>query len=291
MRRSCSVDIVQHMDVTVPNTGGLVLRIDAPPEPTKDLNPKEEDFARVFVETRNRGRAYREAYKPGTKNMDVIWSEGSRIAARPHVAARIRQLEILALNSMVFDPRELIQRDVDIVQADPRELIQHKHRSCRHCHGVDHAFQWKDEAEFIAAVVDAFDKNSRRKPSEAETPTPSDAGGYGFDKAIAPDVACPDCLGVGIQETVMADTRTLSPQAARLLKGIKVTANGFEVLMHDQDAAQTRLLKMVGYLTDGVDVAAIVAAARGGPVKGRTLAEDVTPQDAARSYTALLNGS
>ncbi len=56
-----------------------------------------------------------------------------------------------------------------MVESDPNELVRLDVGPCRHCHGTGGAYQWRDLAEYLAAVTQALD---------ADAPTPSDAGGY-----------------------------------------------------------------------------------------------------------------
>lgn len=271
----------------------LAVRYEDVPPPDRELTLKEEIFARVLAAQRSRTMAYREAFNPGPEvPIGTIWGNASTLSMRPYIQARVRQNEILALNNMVIDPRELIQRDIDIAFADPADLVQHLQRSCRHCHGIDHAYHWRDLAEYMAAcdatMLENEERAARRTPPPPK-PMPSDTGGYGYRRAQLPSPECPECLGAGEIQTVIADTRTLSGKAARLFKGIRVTSSGVEVLMHDQDAAADSLKRMAGLLKD-FDLAGEVAKASGKKREAAELPESIDGPDASRTYTALING-
>lgn len=62
-----------------------------------NLTPKQEAFARVYVETSNASEAYRQAYDVGKKTLpERIWSDACKLAANPKVAQRVAELHLLA---------------------------------------------------------------------------------------------------------------------------------------------------------------------------------------------------
>lgn len=59
-----------------------------------ELTPKEEDFARVYVETSNASEAYRQVYNVReTTKPESVWQCASRILAKSKVAARVMELQ------------------------------------------------------------------------------------------------------------------------------------------------------------------------------------------------------
>lgn len=133
-----------------------------------------------------------------------------------------------------------------LANADPNELIQYRRNCCRHCFGENHGYQWIDEVEFEQAVQAALSSTK-----EGEQPVlPSDSGGYGFDAKLRPHPKCPKCDGEGIGEVFALDTRELSEQARVLYAGVKVTKDGFEVKMRDQDAALANVARHLGMFND-----------------------------------------
>jgi phage terminase small subunit len=265
------------------------------------LSLKEEQFCQAVAKLRNRSAAYREVYAESEHTLpQSVWAAASVIFNRPHVEQRVRELERASLGTTLLDVRDLIQRDIDVAMADPSELVKYLQRNCRYCHGVGFAYQWVDEAEYMAAwcaAVDAaavFGTLTPKQRNGATTPPalPSDAGGYGYARARQPEITCPHCLGVGESETVITDTTKLSGKAAKLFKGIKQTTSGPEVLMHDQQAALERLARYAGLLKDGPTmqelVAAAVTAGAGGAAVSKVLPEGVTQERAASEYLRLV---
>lgn len=58
------------------------------------LTPKQEAFARVYVETSNASEAYRQAYDVGKHTKpETIWEQASRILADCKVSARVMEMQ------------------------------------------------------------------------------------------------------------------------------------------------------------------------------------------------------
>ncbi len=75
---------------------------------------------------------------------------------------------------------------------------------------------------------------------------PDDAGGHGYRLTDPPNAACPECSGMGIEVTRMADTRNLSPAARLLFDGVKETKQGIEIKMQDRAKALENIAKHFG---------------------------------------------
>lgn len=135
----------------------------------------------------------------------------------------------------------------DIATADPNEIIHLRRVCCRHCYGVDHQFQWRDEVEYNQAVQRA---TTAAEEKETTPVFPSDVGGYGFDRLLSPHPQCPYCAGEGREEIHAEDTRFLSPKAKLLYAGVKQTRDGFEIKMRDQDKAMENVARHLGMFTD-----------------------------------------
>ncbi len=60
----------------------------------KALTPKQDRFARVYVETGNASEAYRQSFsvRSNTKP-ESVWQEACRVLAKPAVAARVMELQ------------------------------------------------------------------------------------------------------------------------------------------------------------------------------------------------------
>lgn len=145
----------------------------------------------------------------------------------------------------------VLQRWWAIANANPNELIYHRRVCCRYCFGREHEYQWIDEAEYVSAVkvAEAIAKEKDHPPEY-----PSNWGGYGFDPTIRPHPKCPKCHGEGHGDVQAADTRDLGEQAKMLYAGVKVTKDGFEIKMRDQDKALENVARHLGMFKDKVEV-------------------------------------
>lgn len=144
-----------------------------------------------------------------------------------------------------------------IATADPNELTQIRRLNCRNCHGIDHNYQWVDEAEFEQAL-DSFHEQVEKVrlvvPNYDPEP-PNDQGGYGFIPINSPNLECPVCFGEGKVDLYLADTRNLSPHGQALYAGAKMTKTGYEVMMHDQAAALNNVARHLGMFNDKITLA------------------------------------
>jgi phage terminase small subunit len=58
-----------------------------------DLTPKQEAFARVYVEVGNASEAYRQAYDAENMSQEAIWVEACRTLANPNVSLKVMELQ------------------------------------------------------------------------------------------------------------------------------------------------------------------------------------------------------
>lgn len=242
------------------------------------LTPQQEKFAQGCVTLTNMSAAYRHAYNAEKMAWPTIYTEASRLAALPEVAARIEELrkeaaERTAIPSLV----ERIKEQRELEAADPREVIGIHWDCCRYCYGIDHRYQWADEHEYAAAVDHAI---------RAKQPHPDMSGGFGFNQNREPVADCTHCWGVGHARPYIADTRKLTRAAARLYKGIKVKADGsMEIILHDQQKATDMLNRIQGAYKDG---AVVTPNAASTPVVEANAQK--TPEDRQRAYLRLVSG-
>jgi len=258
------------------------------------LTSLEEAFARHYVLTNNATKAYILATNyngPRATARVIAWE----LANRPHVLKRVREYESAAAAATVIDVAAILEHDRQIVEGFKHadEITQHIHQCCRYCHGKEHKFQWIDYPEYLTALAEAERKNEERaarKLGSIELPT--DEGGYGFLPGNEPDMFCPKCEGRGQAVTVIADTTKLEGPARAIVKGLKVTANGTEVVFHDVDKAKERILRANGVFQD--DAASVARGAAAGAAAGATAAiaaakaaDEMTAEQAARLYGEL----
>ncbi len=238
------------------------------------IRERYERFCVRFVETRNPMHAYRTAFVTDRSAVvDWVHDQSKRLLADPEIAARVQELRDAAAERTLVSVQELLQDYHDIIVADPNEIVSYIKENCRHCHGTDHAYQWKDVAEYTAALDES---------TKMHTTPPDMTGGFGFNPTFDPAPHCPQCFGEGHGRTILHDTRRLSPQARKLYEGLKETANGVEVKLADKSKAREALGRMLGAFKDGVPVIQTQPA--------KEAAKPVTVEDAAKGYLRLVQG-
>ncbi|ARL48206.1 hypothetical protein BOC50_36445 [Burkholderia pseudomallei] len=142
--------------------------------------------------------------------------------------------------------------------ADVNQLISYQHRCCRHCWGVGHAYQWKNERELALAInshARAIAAAKKAKvPPDAWPAPPDDSGGLGFDPRRDPHPTCPECFGEGVQHEVIADTRKVSAELQALFAGVKRTKDGIELKTLSKDKILELMFRHHGLLNDKLEV-------------------------------------
>lgn len=243
------------------------------------LTSQQETFAQGCVELCNQSAAYRRAYDVGSDTKwTTIASNASALANLPHVAKRIRELQDLAAaRTAIPTAAQRIAEIREIESANPDEIIGIRWVNCRHCRGEDHAFQWRDEAEYAQAC------DAARTAGKA---FPDCSGGWGFHALKEPVSDCPRCFGVGEQRPFVADTSKLTKGAKRLYRGVKIKADGsMEILLADQTKYTDMLNRIQGIYKDPTaanppqsSTAAQVSAAK-------------TPEERQRAYLRMVSAS
>lgn len=202
-------------------------------------NPRHEAFAREYVRDGNATAAYcRAGYSENGAH-----KLASRLMANEGIRDRIAELQAEIAEATKLDVEKVVQRLTDIATADPNELVSIRTTACRHCHGIDHAYQWRTEHELQRAIT-AW--GSLPQAKRDITPMPDPAGGFGYSRKLAPNPDCPECDGDGIEDIKLKDTTRLSPAALALYAGAKRTKEGLEVKMADQSAALDAVAKHLG---------------------------------------------
>lgn len=256
-------------------------------EPLPDLD--DERFAAALViHGNNATEAYLAVRPDTTAARPSIWAMACRWRGRPDISMRYNQLRAASLAVNGIDLASLVADIHDIATADPNELVRPIKGCCRHCHGIGYKYQWRDADEYVAAC-DAIEQANEDKRNAAppgarirEKALPDFEGGEGFNPHTHPNPACPECMGVGTTHVMISDTTQLSPKAAKLYKGIKMTSTGPEILMHDQQAARDMLNRMAGVYKDAPPLP-------GGSADGG-VPEGVALEDAGDVYMQLVHG-
>jgi phage terminase small subunit len=166
------------------------------------------------------------------------------------VMAFVDELRARSEHSFTITQAMVLEQLWQIATADPNELIQYRRINCRYCHGVDHGYQWRDDEEWLGAIQDEATTAKLNKTKPKDIPY---GGGTGFRRTRPPAPDCPRCCGEGIGDPIITDTDKLEGSARRLYAGVKVTRDGIEVKMRDQDKALDLLATYVGLKKDKGD--------------------------------------
>lgn len=218
-------------------------------ETVSSLTPKQLRFVVEYFAMGNATEAYRAAYDCSRMTNKTVGRNAHALLANNKIAAIVAQRKSEAVDNAGFGLKDAFNELVNVATADATELMNYRRLNCRHCHGVDHAYQWTDEAEYAREYAAWEDRNARAKK---KTPPPSDEGGYGFAFNADPHPGCPQCRGEGITDVYFTDTRKLSDGARRLFNGVKVTKDGVTILLRDRDAAVDKIVRMLGGYKDSL---------------------------------------
>jgi phage terminase small subunit len=213
------------------------------------LNPKQAAFAREYVKDWN---AAQSAIRAGYSER-AAKEIGYELLTLPHVKAAIERRMAAAAAVAEVDAAMLVRELWDVATADVRELVSVHRDACRWCHGIDHRRMWT-RGEYDAATAEALSVGK---------PVPELAGGLGYDFTREPHPECPECRGVGIERVVVADTRKLSRQAAKLYAGAQSTKDGVKALARNQHDAVIALGRYLGMWKDKNEI----SGAGGGPLQ------------------------
>lgn len=256
-------------------------------------SPRQEAFARAMVAPGCTGplAAYKAAGYAATGTVRTQSTLALRVANLPQVVARIEELRAQAAAAATWSATDVLKRWIDMLEADPTELVRPVRYCCRHCYGAGHLFQWRHEREYAEALAEALDRNAAlaamRRPTK---PLPSADGGFGYDQTRDPVPGCRECDGLGNgEDQFVADIRKVSRQARLLFAGTKRTKYGVEVLMHDQAAIARDLAKYLGMFVDRVKVGGDPANPT--PVITAAIPEGMDAIEASRLYKAALGSA
>lgn len=187
-------------------------------------------------------KAYQRVYRIG--NQKSCETAASRLLSLVKVRKAIEAGQEARVKRVEYTQDQMFNRLMKMATADINEIMELRRFNCRHCHGKDHLYQWKDEDEYKKVCAEI-----KRDAGEGQKiELPSNAGGYGFDTHGEPVDSCPECHGDGRQDIHFKDTRFLSEGARMLYAGIELTQNGMKVKVHDQLAILQLLMRHMGML-------------------------------------------
>lgn len=203
------------------------------------ITPKAAQFVAEYMKDRNGTQAaIRAGYSKKT-----AYSQGGRLLKNVEVRKAIDEQVQAQMARTLITQDWVLGQWAAIATADPGEISQIRIGCCRHCHGVDHGYQYVDDAEYQQARYEAENKGYDLPPN----------GGYGYARHIAPAVDCPMCGGEGVRRQYLADTRSLSPQARLLFDGVEQTKDSIKAKVRSRDAALEKIAKHLRMFSDRDD--------------------------------------
>lgn len=169
------------------------------------------------------------------------------LVKRDDIQDRIAGLCLERNAAVKVEANEVLRHVLAVATVDPNEIMEVRRGCCRYCHGIEHRFQYLDEAELKRARI-AFDRSDEGLVDTFEH------GGVGFDQRARPHEACPKCGGDGGVYAFVKDTRDLSAAARSLYAGVKQTKDGIEVKLNSQDKSRELLMRHLGLLNDKLEL-------------------------------------
>lgn len=249
------------------------------------VSPEQEAFCVHWIENRSIPLAYMAAYDCTGLDRERISANGHQVHRKPAVQERIRDLLDKAAAPILFNVSEALGRLVAMATFDRNEIISLKLGACRHCHGADHRYHWR-ELEYVEAVDRWERDNLARKPGTPESAMPDPYGGLDYDATSPPHQECPTCHGEGLTRVVAKDTEFMSQAARWGYGGVKHTNHGPQILIADATKCIELAVRMMGGFDDKVKIDATVA----GVIAAAKL-DTTDPQAAVRAYQELIGVS
>lgn len=265
----------------------LAARPDPEGEAAAECTPRQETFARHLVECGNASAAYRAAYDVQSWHSRAWIAQNAwRTRSLPQVASRIEHLQTeLALRS-VTTREGIIRWLATQVMTDANELVSLIRYACRNCHGEGFEHQWINEDEYTEAYIATLDANNAMPDGKRKLKMPNDKGGFGWSKNLEPNPICPHCLGNGNAESIIKDTTKLTGGALALYAGVKETAAGTVLVMHDKTKLVDQLCSMMGWKKDTLGPGVQPPGSQA-PV---AMPANISEADAAKCYLRLVGG-
>ena len=229
----------------------------------RPLTPRQLRFCLEYLLGLNGTQAaIRAGYSARTAN-----EQAARLLANVSVQAEIQRLMAERSKRTEITVDEVLYRLWAKATADVNELVEYRVRCCRHCwgkgfrHQETPAEQERRRADW-SKVVTRGDDN---QPIEAF----DEQGGLGWDPRREPNAKCPECFGEGIGDVVLKDSARASPAAKLLYAGARVTKDGVQVQVHDQDDALIQVGRHLGMFPSKIEA----SGPGGGPIETVTRVE------------------
>jgi phage terminase small subunit len=178
------------------------------------LNPDEEAFVTEYLRNGLNGTAAALRVWPALSPMAAA-VKASRLIKVGKVRLRIQSERERIATRHEMTREELLGALVDIVRADPNELVSMRCVACTFCWG-----------------------GKEGQSTEGE--------GKAFSRFLEPDPECVWCNGEGFPTLRISDTTKVSREARALYAGVHQTKEGVKVLMHSKLDAAEKIAKIIG---------------------------------------------
>jgi hypothetical protein len=187
------------------------------------LSAPHEAFVREFMANGGvASRAYAVAYPDVTSDASRR-AHGSRLRATPAVAERIRALRQIAAQALNVEVAELALQAHEIASASMVDISPVEVFGCRHCHGIDGKYQWRDPVEACKAIDDWVRSANSPMPKPAPAST---EGGYGYSSRSPVNPECEACRGLGVPMLRIIPSCDWPEGAKQAYEGVQVDGDG-----------------------------------------------------------------
>lgn len=218
------------------------------------LEEWHERFCWRYASTLNATRAYLAARDDAAIKPNTAATEAWKLLQRPEVKARVAEIQKQLRDECQVEAKDMLRHFMAIATADPNELVEFRRTCCRYCYGADFGYQ-RTQLEMDRDLATWNNEAEKAEQNGEPPPVAFDRrGGVGYDARKAPNPDCPACFGEGVGNVFVKDTRNLSPEAQALYAGVKETKDGFEIKMHDQQAAAVNAAKVIGAFLEKVEL-------------------------------------
>lgn len=214
-----------------------------------DISIKHQKVCDLILAGVSDGQAYARVY--GKDNIEACRASVNKMLKRPEVAAYltgVRTKVTAAVEAAAIKGATAVLADIEaIADADSRELMEYRRGCCRHCWGKEFLYQ-RTPQELRDHIKKHNEANEKRLKDGLLAEPLDEGGGIGYNRTKQPNPECPECFGEGEGYEFFKDTRTVSPAAAKLFAGVKITQNGLEIKMASQERARELLARHHGLL-------------------------------------------
>ena len=218
-------------------------------ESKPELSNLDRAFCHQYQIDQNGTQAYLRV-KPHVK-ITTARSEAAKILVKPNVKALLKELALITSEKAGLSALEVVNHAIRMVKADPRELVEVRLGCCRHCYGLNFLYQFTQNELLRAREQHNANQQAKIDRKKGYIAIEFDEqGGSGFDRRKPPHPDCPECAGEGVSRVVLKDTQNLSPEALRLLAGVKEGKDGIEIKVHSVDASLDKLFRHHGLYND-----------------------------------------